>query len=560
MKTEWQPSKELQQLVAALCVRELDEPGTARLEELTADDQDALAYVVDTLNVEAELHWLLAGQHDDLPAPRENQGLEVISTQPAGSEDVLSGFHWRSHPGRFGVAVVVLTLLFWIGVYTLTDFRKSNNPNRNPAHQGQRMVAQLTGTYEAEWGEGVVATQVDALLQHGYRVELEKGLVEITYLTGAKVVLEGPCDFVVDAANAGTLKHGKLTANVSERAFGFAVHASHIDIVDLGTEFGVAVDQEGACEVHVYEGQVEVSSDKEKQQSPKHLLVGESLQFDRNGKQQGLVQSPRETPPAKFNRRLPSVEGLPEDVTYEQLVAALKPVAWYRMETNGESVLQDSSELANHGRTHRSGVGLGLPFSDGKVGDSLRLRGASFGDYALVADYPKAKHGQLTVMAWVYAESLPEWGIVAANWGTSKTSQLHFGLNQNGRHISIHVTGSDGQQVTATSPQPFSTGNWQHVAFVSTGSELQLYCNGRKVAVAPCSGLVYPAPLQSLSIGCKANDDGRTAAGMFWHGKIDEMIVCNSALSPRAIWRVYKYPTETAVAVAKEVSDAPKSE
>ena len=38
--------------------------------------------------------------------------------------------------------------------------------------------------------------------------------MEITYQTGAKVILQGPCTYEVDSARGGFLSLGKLTARV----------------------------------------------------------------------------------------------------------------------------------------------------------------------------------------------------------------------------------------------------------------------------------------------------------------------------------------------------------
>ena len=44
--------------------------------------------------------------------------------------------------------------------------------------------------------------------------------MEITYQTGAKVILQGPCTYEVDSAAGGFLSLGKLTAQSGERRSG----------------------------------------------------------------------------------------------------------------------------------------------------------------------------------------------------------------------------------------------------------------------------------------------------------------------------------------------------
>ena len=54
----------------------------------------------------------------------------------------------------------------------------------------------------------------------GRKYELASGLVEITYDTGAKIILQGPVTYEVESGNGGYLAVGKLTARV-EKGCGF---------------------------------------------------------------------------------------------------------------------------------------------------------------------------------------------------------------------------------------------------------------------------------------------------------------------------------------------------
>ena len=98
----------------------------------------------------------------------------------------------------------------------------------------------------------------------GRKYELTSGLMEITYDSGAKVILQGPVTFDVEA-NGGYLAVGKLTgkleknakrgtlnAELSDRRSSFIVQRSAFvvrtptaTVTDLGTEFGVEVGQDG---------------------------------------------------------------------------------------------------------------------------------------------------------------------------------------------------------------------------------------------------------------------------------------------------------------------------
>lgn len=98
-----------------------------------------------------------------------------------------------------------------------------------------------------------------ALLKPG-KIHIRSGAVEITFFSGARVSLEGPCVFVLKSDFHATLLEGRLTAQVPQQAIGFTVHTPTGQLRDLGTSFAVHVDPGGVSDVHVLDGQVEAAS------------------------------------------------------------------------------------------------------------------------------------------------------------------------------------------------------------------------------------------------------------------------------------------------------------
>ncbi len=118
-------------------------------------------------------------------------------------------------------------------------------------------VARITGLHNCRWSpEGRAPFGYDHL-GIGRELKLDSGLVEITYKTGVKVVLEGPVEYTFKKANTGRLNLGKFTAKVPKPAIGFTVNTPGMSIVDLGTEFGAQVDKSGTTEAHVFAGVIE---------------------------------------------------------------------------------------------------------------------------------------------------------------------------------------------------------------------------------------------------------------------------------------------------------------
>ncbi|MFC1760839.1 LamG-like jellyroll fold domain-containing protein [Planctomycetota bacterium] len=113
----------------------------------------------------------------------------------------------------------------------------------------------------------------------------EKGLLQLEFYGGATVVVEGPARIEI-LDESGVICHlGRLRVHVPEPARGFAVLAPSFELVDLGTEFGLRVSDNGASEVHVFDGKVELYARQSQRNlaTRRQLKAGDALTVDRNG-------------------------------------------------------------------------------------------------------------------------------------------------------------------------------------------------------------------------------------------------------------------------------------
>lgn len=90
-------------------------------------------------------------------------------------------------------------------------------------------------------------------------LELSEGLLEVVLFNNVTVLLQGPAGIHLKSLGHMVLNHGQFTAEVPEGAEGFTVSTPQGKIIDLGTQFGVSVTNEGNVETHVFSGEVEVS-------------------------------------------------------------------------------------------------------------------------------------------------------------------------------------------------------------------------------------------------------------------------------------------------------------
>ncbi|TWT92855.1 FecR protein [Botrimarina colliarenosi] len=199
-------------------------------------------------------------------------------------------------PAGLAVAAGVagLALFFWwrptlLRVNPLAAPAFANQPNESAAAGAEgraAVVASLTQLIDASWRSPEAALEQGQLIAAGGRVQLASGRAKVTFDCGAEVVLLGPCDFELQSSMVAILHSGRLTADVPRRAFGFGVLCPGVDLVDLGTSFGVNVEPHGETELHVFKGEVLCSPNQPRlpgAQSLIHVVENEAKHFSRDG-------------------------------------------------------------------------------------------------------------------------------------------------------------------------------------------------------------------------------------------------------------------------------------
>ena len=104
------------------------------------------------------------------------------------------------------------------------------------------------------------ALAIDAPLSAGSKLDVQQGLVEVVFDSGARMILQGPAEAELQSGSSVDLRSGSLTAEVPTPARGFAIHTPNSTVVDLGTKFGVSC-RAGQTDVEVFTGSVLVRVD-----------------------------------------------------------------------------------------------------------------------------------------------------------------------------------------------------------------------------------------------------------------------------------------------------------
>lgn len=135
-------------------------------------------------------------------------------------------------------------------------------------------VATLVEADGCRWEGSELPTNEGAKLAAG-TLALAEGMATIRFESGATVTLEAPSVLEVESRMRCRLIEGSVVADVPESAHGFTIDTEKMEVVDLGTRFGVTTSQIGGSHVFVFDGEVEVHRDETAE--PERVLGGKSL-------------------------------------------------------------------------------------------------------------------------------------------------------------------------------------------------------------------------------------------------------------------------------------------
>ena len=237
---------------------ELTDQQHVELETALRDDAEARRLYIELIHQHAAMRRLLG----HIPACEPATALGSKRDAIAGEEHVagcqsptlagrLTNFFARPMPMSITVAAMIMVALLTALHFVVPPATVRDDDAESPSPDWA--VARVTGVQDAVWAEGQASVFTGTDLTAGQVLDLESGLVEVTFQDGARALLEGPAVFRVDSKNAATLERGKLAGRIGNGAHGFIVHTEYATVTDLGTEFGVEAGEE-STHVAVYEG------------------------------------------------------------------------------------------------------------------------------------------------------------------------------------------------------------------------------------------------------------------------------------------------------------------
>ena len=181
---------------------------------------------------------------------------------------------WHKAAALFAGVAIALAVGLFVG-FVLRQPHLSNDAQILTAevNDSESSVATLVSAVDAVWAAPL---QESARLGPGL-LKLKEGVAQVVFAKGAVLSLEGPVELELINDSQCRLLSGAVAANVPADAIGFTVVTADMRIIDLGTAFGVRIDQDASTEVHVFDGKVDLVETKETDRQPNRLVKGQAL-------------------------------------------------------------------------------------------------------------------------------------------------------------------------------------------------------------------------------------------------------------------------------------------
>ncbi|MEO1497054.1 MAG: FecR family protein [Planctomycetota bacterium] len=272
----------LSRCIDAVCDDRATAADVAEIERLVGEDPEAVERYLDQVGVHTGVDWLVTSQQPAAPPLPDHS---FASRMLAGR--MLAH---RASGGR-----LALYGLLSLGACVALMLSLPSRLDETPALVTP-CAAIVSHSECAQWVVLHNAERPDGMRQQLFSTEtlhLTEGRVAMRFADGAEVDLTGPAVLQVLAPDRALAVRGRLTASVDEDAVGFAIDTPRAQVVDLGTRFGLEVDDRGATDVVVFEGEVDVTygpaTSADADWSRRVMRMGEGMHVDRAGDAQRIV-------------------------------------------------------------------------------------------------------------------------------------------------------------------------------------------------------------------------------------------------------------------------------
>ena len=486
---------------------------------LSAEQQRELEVALQSHVHLRTLFWDIAKIHSQLRAfTQEQQGLSepALRTEfnsldsaatvkektplrlaPARRQTQKRNLAWSLMALAAGIAIAALALLPQTALTPII-------PNH---HAVLHDISNAVWSTDDQWAVG------DALGEK--HLTLMSGLAQVRFSSGATLILAGPASLsVIDPLHA-TLHHGRVTVRVPESAHGFVLKTDGLDVVDLGTEFGMTQQLTGenpGVDVLVFEGSVQATAQTQATSLPRIMHRGDASRLSARS---SLL-------PVKFQAN-GYVRAMPSELIAAQLERDLE--VWYRFdETAGTQVL-DSSGHGHHG-TLQGNTAKAMATA-GRINGAFQFNGSS---QVVVSNHPNLTLQEFTLHAWIRPQDKQ------GRDAQILSKQGSYGLAlPNNTAMKFYFWHMD-----RVIDHDFTPSEWVNLIATFDGTVRRFYVNGIRIAtITSPAPPISPEPLRLGSLGKYAPN-----SHVNFRGDIDDIRIYRRALSENDVRLLYLSATQ----------------
>ncbi|WP_417380709.1 LamG-like jellyroll fold domain-containing protein [Gimesia sp.] len=537
------PDNTMIPLIDALLLGTISTEQQAELERLLASDPKQRQFYIDYMQVHNGLStW---ANETTEPAAWIPQPTMAAPTSPMKTPRFLLLLF-----SSLIAASLLLSLAYYAGWNTRSDSspvitESSIDLPTNETTQPQTdHIALLTQAVGVEWDTNR-NLQAGAGLSAGW-LKLKQGTIQVELISGASILIEGPAAVKLISPLKAFCQYGKIRASVPEQAQGFTMETSQVNVVDLGTEFTLSLDQSGSGQVQVINGKVELHStdDQSTQANIQSLTTGEGVQFDQRGTIDRLKEAIRPLLNPEELSQLVEKQQAQQFLRWQKQNASLKAdpsiIAYYDFEesANWLRTLNNKSQQKPSSASH--GAIVGCQWTSGRWPQKRSLEFKRTSDR--VRTHIPGEYQSLTFMAWVRIEGFDRWLSSLMLTDGYNPGNPHWQLSDKGEMILGVRTGPGKNYFSPVVLQPTDLGRWIFLVTVYDHQKREVvhYLDGVAVSHHKIENPI-PLVIGPAEIGNWRPQEHTGAHSIrSLNGRLDEFALFGRALSPEEILQLYQ--------------------
>ncbi len=274
------PRRRLQELIDFVLDGSCTDDERREFSQLIDEHPELIQGLTEEVFIHNLLQWQSENIERDLAVFGVAEALEAI-TPPPPTNDVEREALRRFT--TFGLAAAIMiagvTTIWQTGFWQMTK-----------APQWQDVaVAEIIEVENVSWASDSSALKPGGMVVPG-RLRTDAGEFTMRFRTGPIVRVIGAASLMVESDMLVHLNQGLATARVPNSMKGFTIKTPVIDVIDQGTEFGVATRKNGFTDVVVFDGKVDLADHINTGTGLTRLEQGQAARVDRQGAVQRIMQ------------------------------------------------------------------------------------------------------------------------------------------------------------------------------------------------------------------------------------------------------------------------------